>query len=213
MNLLLGPLNKFALTRYAGLGSVPVYELAWNVSMQLRSVLESGFRSLMPEVSRLATLGSSESPGRIATVNRRAIKLIFAVGLPVFALVFLVAAPGLRFWLGARFRPEIVPALRVLLAGCFLNLLGVPGYYTLLGLGRIKQIIAGQVAQCGTNAGLISTFGLLSGTASTGLTAAAAAAGIAVGGLYCLGAATVRTRVRANPNSLRTGTSAQEVAS
>jgi O-antigen/teichoic acid export membrane protein len=213
MNLLLGPLNKFALTRYAGPGSVPVYELAWNLSMQLRSVLESGFRSLMPEVSRLAALGSSESPGRIATVNRRAIKLIFAVGLPAFALVFLVAAPSLRFWLGARFRPEIVPALRVLLAGSFLNLLGVPGYYTLLGLGRIKQIIASQVAQCGTNAGLISTIGLLSGTASTVLTAAAAAAGIAVGGLYCLCAATVRTRIGANPESLRTETSAQEVAS
>jgi O-antigen/teichoic acid export membrane protein len=146
-------------------------------------------------------------------VNRRAIKLIFAVGLPAFALVFLVAAPSLRFWLGARFRPEIVPALRVLLAGSFLNLLGVPGYYTLLGLGRIKQIIASQVAQCGTNAGLISTIGLLSGTASTGLTAAAAAAGIAVGGLYCLCAATVRTRIGANPESLRTETSAQEVAS
>ena len=213
MSLLLGPLNKFALTRYAGPGSVPVYELAWSLSMQLRSVLESGFRSLMPEVSRLAALGSSESPGRIASVNRRAIKLIFAVALPAFALVFVVAAPGLRFWLGARFRPEIVPAVRVLLVGCFLSLLGVPGYYTLLGLSRIKQVIASHVVQAGTNVALISTMGLLAGKVSTGLTATAAAAGIAVGGLYCLCATAFRPRVGANPESIRMATSAQEVAS
>ena len=210
MSLLLGPLNKFTLIRYAGPGSVPVYDLAWNVSMQLRSVLESGFRSLMPEVSRLAALRSSKSPSRIATVNHRAIKLIFAVGLPAFALVFLVASPALRFWLGGRFRSEIVPALRLLLVGCFLSLLGVPGYYTLLGLGKIKQVLASHIAQSGTNAGLVF-IGLMSGTASTGLTAAAAAAGIAVGGLYCLCAASVGPRVRSNPEYFHIEP-AQEVA-
>jgi O-antigen/teichoic acid export membrane protein len=212
MNLLLGPVNKFALTRYVGPGSVPVYEMAWNLSMQLRSVLESGFRALMPEVSRLAAIGLPESPGRIASVNRRSIKLIFALGLPAFALVFVVAAPSLRFWLGARFRPEIVPALRVLLAGCFLNLLGVPGYYTLLGLSRVRQIVVSQVAQGVTNTGLLGAICLFSGTVSTSLTAAAAAAGTAVGGLYCLYAARVRPRVGANPESLHMGTTAQEAA-
>jgi O-antigen/teichoic acid export membrane protein len=211
VNLLLGPLNKFALTRYAGAGSVPVYELAWSLSMQLRGVLESGFRSLMPEVSRLATLGSSESSMRIANVNRRAIKLIFAVGLPAFALVFAVATPVLRLWLGARFRPEIVPALRVLLAGCFLSLLGVPGYYTLLGLGRIKLVIASQVVQAGTNGGIILVMGLLSGMASTGLTSAAAAAGMAAGGMYCLFIGIARPRLVENPDTLQRETYAQEV--
>ena len=213
MNLFLGPLNKFTLTRYAGLGSVPIYELAWNLSMQLRSVLESGFRSLMPEVSRLAALGPLESPGRMAAVNRRALKLIFAAGLPAFALVFLLAEPGLRFWLGARFRPEIVPALRALLAGCFLSLLGVPGYYTLIGLGRIRQIIVSQVAQAGTNAGLISAIVVMSGKASALLTTTAAAAGVAAGGLYCLYAATIRMRVDANHESFEAQESPQEVVS
>jgi len=215
MNLLLDPLNKFMLTRYAGPGSVPVYDLAYTLSMQLRSVLESGFRSLMPEVSRLAALGLTESAGRIARANRRAIQLILTVGLPVFLLVFVVAPPGLRFWLGARFRPEIEPALRLLLAGCFLNLLGVPGYYTLLGLGKIKQVVASQVAQSVTNAVIILSIALLSGTASIGLTAAAAAAGIAVGGLYCLFAAGAGPgpRLNAYPESLYTETSAEKVAS
>ena len=179
--------------------------------MQLRGVLESGFRSLMPEVSRLATLGSSESSMRIANVNRRAIKLIFAVGLPAFALVFAVATPVLRLWLGARFRPEIVPALRVLLAGCFLSLLGVPGYYTLLGLGRIKLVIASQVVQAGTNGGIILVMGLLSGMASTGLTSAAAAAGMAAGGMYCLFIGIARPRLVENPDTLQRETYAQEV--
>jgi O-antigen/teichoic acid export membrane protein len=212
MSLLLGPLNEFTLTRYAGPGTVPLYDLAWSLSMQVRGLFESGFRSLMPEVSRLAVLGWAESPGRIAAVNRRAIKGIFAIALPAFALVFLVARSGLRLWLGARFRPEIVPALRVLLAGCFFSLVGVPGYYTLLGLGRIKQIIACYVAQCGTNAGLITAFCLLSGKVTTSLTATAAAAGIAAGGMCCLYAATIRPRGGTDRDALLMETSAQEVA-
>jgi O-antigen/teichoic acid export membrane protein len=210
IGLLLGPLNKFALTRYAGISSVPVYDLAWNLSMQLRSVLESGFRSLMPEVSRLAAIGSSHSNGQIAHVNRRAIKLIFTLGLPAFALVFLIADPALRLWLGARFRPEIVPALRVLLVGCFISLIGVPGYYTLLGLGRIKQLIAIFAAQAGTNL-LLITGSLAFGIVSAPSTAAAAAGGIAVGGLACLCATKMRQRPCAIPTLLNNTRTPQEL--
>jgi O-antigen/teichoic acid export membrane protein len=194
INLLLGPLNKFALTRYAGPSTVPVYELAWMLGMQLRSVLETGLRGLIPEVSRLAALRTSDWATRVRRVNARAMKLILVAGLPVFAIALLFAPPIVRLWLGARFRPEIIPAIRLLLAGSFVSLLGVPGYYTLMGIKRLSHVIAGHSVLALTNATLLGVFALLGGTLSSTSVAAATATGLATGGLYVLFAAQIATR-------------------
>lgn len=186
IGLLLGPLNKFVLTRYAGPASVPVYELAWSLGMQLRSVLESGLRALMPEVSRLSATYSTECCSRVQAVYARAMKLIFLAGLPAFAIVILFADPLIQFWLGVRFRPEIAPAVRILVTGCFFSLLGVPGYYTLIGLGRLRHIITGSVVQSLTNAGVLAGHALLGRGTSTTFVAAASACGLAAGGLYLM---------------------------
>jgi O-antigen/teichoic acid export membrane protein len=185
INFLLGPLNKLTLTRYVGPSSVPVYDMAFTLTMQIRAVLDSGFRSVMPEVSRLRTLGSEEARRRIRTVHRRAITVVLGLGLPMFGGAIIVAHVALQRWLGVRFRPELVPALRVLLIGGFASLLGVPGYYMLLGSRTVKQVVAANAVQGGVNAAA------LGGLCSTGLlsafsTAGAASAGIAAGGLYLL---------------------------
>jgi O-antigen/teichoic acid export membrane protein len=62
INFLLSPLSKFVLTRYVGPSTVPVYDMAFTMTMQLRGVLDSGFSSLMPEVSRLKALASEHEP-------------------------------------------------------------------------------------------------------------------------------------------------------
>jgi O-antigen/teichoic acid export membrane protein len=183
INLLLGPLNEFALTRYVGPSSVPVYDIAFTVTMQLRSVLESGFRSLMPEVSRLKTLGSEDARLRIRAVYGRAMKVIWGLGLPAFGGAILAAHILLHLWLGARFRPELVGAVRVLLLGGFASLLGAPGYYMLLGVRSVKHVVAAVAVQSGVNAaalGYLCYAGFLSALA----VASAASAGIAAGGLY-----------------------------
>jgi O-antigen/teichoic acid export membrane protein len=186
ISFLLGPLNEFTLTRYSGPGSVPIYDLAFSVCMQLRGILESGFRSLTPEVSRL---GASELPDiadRLRGVSRRAMTLIAAVGLPVYTLLFVLAEPCLRIWLQGRFQPALVPTLRVLLAASFVSLCGVPGYYMLIGRFKVKHIVTSWVLQSGTNLGVLAALAALTGTMSAFMTATAAAAGIAAGGTYLL---------------------------
>ncbi len=51
--MLLSPFNKLMLSRYAGVDSIPVYEIAYTGSMRVRGLAEVGIRALMPEVSRL----------------------------------------------------------------------------------------------------------------------------------------------------------------
>ena len=192
INFLLGPLNKFALTRYVGPSSVPIYDLAFTMTMQIRGVLDSGLSSLMPEVSRLKALASNEARVRIHSVYSRAMKLIFQVGLPIFGGAMLAAQLFLHLWLGARFRPELVPALRILLVGGFVSLLGVPGYHLLLGVRSAKSVVAANILQGGVNAAVLGCLCCM-GALSPLSTAAAASAGIAAGGAFLVFAS--RTRI------------------
>jgi O-antigen/teichoic acid export membrane protein len=188
INFLLGPLNKFALTRYVGPSSVPVYDMAFTMTMQIRGVLESGFRSLMPEASRLKTLGSEEAHRRMGAVYGRAMKVVLGSGFALFGGAMIVAHTGLRLWLGARFRPELVSALRVMLPGGFANLLGVPGYYMLLGVRSVRHVVATNTVQCAVNAAALGYF-CHAGVLTAFLAASAASAGLAAGGAYLLFAA------------------------
>jgi O-antigen/teichoic acid export membrane protein len=188
-NLLLGPLNKFALTRYVGPAAVPVYDLAYTLSMQLRSVFESACRALMPEISRLASLASAEGMSRVYAAHRRAIKSLVKLGLPAFALCFLLAGPFLRTWLGTRFRVDLVPAIHILMAGALLSLIGVPSYYLLLGLGRVRFVVLTHALQTCTNAILILLAVALHASLTTSYVSAAAAGGLAIGSLTAILAA------------------------
>jgi O-antigen/teichoic acid export membrane protein len=137
----------------------------------------------MPEVSRLKAMASDEARLRIRSTYGQAMKLILGIGLPLFGGAIILAHVALQFWLGSRFRPDLVPALRVLLLGGFVSLVGVPGYHIILGVRKVKLNFAGFVLQSGVNAvalGFLCYFGLLSGISA----ACAASASIAAGGLY-----------------------------
>ncbi|HWR54807.1 MAG TPA: oligosaccharide flippase family protein [Bryobacteraceae bacterium] len=156
LSFLLGPFNKVMLARCSGAGAVPVYELAYAVGMNLRSCLETGLRAIMPEVSRLSATESRTGVGRIAAIHRRALVFVGSVGVVIFGFVMLIAEPLLRVWLAERFRPELVPCARVLLAGAFISLIGVPSYYTLLGAGRLGSITGSHSIQAGANIAIAS---------------------------------------------------------
>lgn len=190
MSFLLGPLNKFTLTRFSGPGSVPVYDLAFTMSLQLRGFLEAGFRSLMPEVSCIAALNPPDIAKRLISLNRRSMKLIAIAGLPVYLLLFVWTEPILRIWLQARFQPMIVSTLRVLLVASFLNLCAVPAYYMLIGLGKVRHVVICWVMQCGFNVAILAAYVMFTGSVTPTGTAIATAAGIVAGVIYVLAAIT-----------------------
>jgi O-antigen/teichoic acid export membrane protein len=183
INFLVGPLNKFALARYVGTASIPIYDMAFTITMQIRGVLDSGFRSVMPEVSRLRTLGSAEARLRIQALYRRAMKIILGAGLPLFGCAIAGAHIALHLWLGTRFRADLVPALRILLLGGFGSLIGVPSYHMLLGLREVKHVVAANVLQGGLNAAILASL-IYAGLLSAASAAGAASVGVAVGGFY-----------------------------
>lgn len=152
MQLLLHPFNRVLLSRYGGVSSLPVFEIAYSGAMQLRSLLAVALQALLPAFSQASAVGAKP---RLESLNRRAWMLIWLGSVPLYATLILVASPALHFWLGARFAPEQVPCFRVMLVGSFISLLGVPAYFYLLGVANVRAAFISQAIQTVVNLGLI----------------------------------------------------------
>ena len=157
ISMLFSPFNKLILSRYAGVSTIPIYEITFNTSMQVRGLIESGLRPLMPEVSRLNGMTTQQARRRIIQIYRSAMKLIFFAGVPIYAILVLTAPMLLEVWLGDRFVETLPGVLRIMLAGTFLSLICVPAYYTLMGMGRVRYCFASQVIQGVLNASIVGT--------------------------------------------------------
>ncbi len=147
--MLLSPFNKLILSRYAGVSVVPVYEIAFNGSMQVRSLFEAGLRAIMPEISRIGANMTIQAKNRIAQLNSRFMKLILFFGVPVYAVLMIFAPPLLRIWLGEKLAETLPNAFRIMMFATFFTLVGVPAYNTIIGLGKIRYFLTASVISVG----------------------------------------------------------------
>jgi O-antigen/teichoic acid export membrane protein len=166
LSMLLSPFNKLMLSRYAGVASIPVYEIAYTGSMQIRGLAETGIRALMPEVSRIGVAMTEQTRSRIRGIHRRSLGLILRFALPLYGVLILTAPLLLRVWLGSRFTESLPPALRIALVGSLLSLACVPAYYLLLGLGRVRDCFFCHAILSGINVLLVLVFTWVDGVLS-----------------------------------------------
>jgi O-antigen/teichoic acid export membrane protein len=144
LNMLVGPLNKLLLARYVGVSALPTYDIIINGSGKMRSLLDSAMRAIMPEISRLASLSEHAN---ISRLNRRISRNLLVAGGTVFTLLLLTCGFGVKLWLGKLAAHFPVDGLRIVLVGTFFGLLGVPAFYTLLGLGRSAPLFLANLLQ------------------------------------------------------------------
>lgn len=161
--MLLQPLNRLLLTRFAGVESVPIFEIAWGSSMQVRGVLAAGLQALLPDFSHASTQGDVK---RLRSLTSKSYRLVF-LSAPLFVLVAAAAPYLLSIWLRSGYLPAQVPAFRLMIGGAFLSLVGVPGYYLLLGSGKTFSVLFAHGVQSVANviaALCLILFGLLTST-------------------------------------------------
>ncbi len=157
VSMLFNPFNKLMLSRYGGVALVPVYEIAFNGSMQIRSLIEVGFRALVPEISRISTELKNEATNRIIMIYHRSMKIIFLFGIPVYASFAIFAPVLLKFWLRDKYL-DIMPGIfRLMLIGTsFISLVGALPYYVIMGCGRVQSLLTASTIGSGSNILLVT---------------------------------------------------------
>lgn len=164
ISMLFSPFNKLMLSRYAGVATIPVYEIAFRASMQVRGLAESGLRALMPEISRINANLTTEGCHRILQITRKTKKIIFLAGGPFCIVIFLFAHPLLKFWLQERFVSDLATIFRVMLLGTCFSLMAPLAYYVLLGFGKAASIFFTSAIRALCNLLLVSIVVVVSGT-------------------------------------------------
>jgi O-antigen/teichoic acid export membrane protein len=163
LNMFVGPFNKMMLSRYTDVSMVAVYGMAFDASMQVRSLIEAGLRPLMPAVSRIGVDLSSEIKNKISQMNTRLLKLIFLFGGSLYCVLAIFSPFLLKLWLRDKFIESLPGAFRIMLAATFLTLLGLPAYHTIVGLGRLRAFITATVISTIGNFVLVTAYYRLTG--------------------------------------------------
>jgi O-antigen/teichoic acid export membrane protein len=166
ISMLFNPFNKLMLSRYVDVSAVPIYEIAYQCAVQIRALLETALRPILPEISRLSGLATIVSAERIRTINRRLIKFILWYGSPFYVLLFLASGILMRVWLRENYNGTLLLPFRLILLGSFLNLMAVPAYHTLLGLGKVRNSIISAMIISGGNFILVSGRFIMTGHVS-----------------------------------------------
>jgi O-antigen/teichoic acid export membrane protein len=157
VNAFLNPFNKMILSRYGGVEFVPVYEIAYNGALQIRAVIETALRSFVPEVSKIAAQYAEQGHARIKKINQKAIKIILGYGVPFYLAIIFMSEPLLQIWLGNKYISMLSPVFQTMMVGTFFSLLGVPAYYTLLGIEKTFRCFISNFIQTGTNILIVIT--------------------------------------------------------
>jgi O-antigen/teichoic acid export membrane protein len=155
ISMFLDPFNKLMISRYAGVSMVPVYDIAFTGSMQIKGLVEAGIQALMPEVSRIGANMTIYAKDRILRIYTRVMKIIFLFCLPMYGILAVFLPLILHVWLGNKFVEPLPAVFRIMLIGSFLSLLGVPAYYTLMGMGHVRLNLRAHVIQAVINVVII----------------------------------------------------------
>jgi O-antigen/teichoic acid export membrane protein len=186
LTMLVNPFNKLMLSRYSGVASITVYEVAVQGAMQIRALADAGLRALVPEVSRIGADMTETTLARIRRLHDRMTKLAVVAAGPVYVVLMLFAPLLFQFWLGERYVLSLPGVFRVMAVGSFISLIGVPAYHTLLGIGDVKACFYGVAIPAAVNVACVTAFVMASGLLRVEYVAYSFTTGTALSTLYLL---------------------------
>ena len=153
LSLALFPLSKAILVRSAGLIAVAGFEIAYTFSLQIRNVIDVAMRGVLPEVAAINAATRNDvtaARSALSRLLRRYTALALASSTAICVAGYLLS-PLFFAIIGASFGPSLQATLGILLAGACVNAIGIPHFYTLMGLGRGGRILTSYIVLACTN--------------------------------------------------------------
>lgn len=139
-NLLFEPTTKIIIGHIAGTAVLGLYELAYRMVYQVRSMAITALQNLVPAFANL----KETDPDALAVLFRKTCRMAALVGAPIMGAVIAGAPLVSLIWIGA-YNADFV-RLTALLALCWtVNILSGPAYFLGLGTGSVNMNVIGQV--------------------------------------------------------------------
>jgi O-antigen/teichoic acid export membrane protein len=152
LNVFMVPFNRWCIAAVAGPSAVPVFDIGYTGSMQIRNVLEFGLRSLVPEAAGLKGVGRRQA---ILALHARWTVRVMCAGAALYGVAALTAPFLLGLWLRDGLAAGQVETFRMFLVAGFFSLLGTPAYYLLVALRRMGGVFWSYALQAALNGGLM----------------------------------------------------------
>lgn len=144
--MLFEPITKGLLSKFGSLPSVAYYEMASRLTAQVRLLLVSAQKVLVPLMASLKERGSSELSGYYS----RSVEITIFLALPVYGVLVGLSSLIGDIWIGHAV-PEFSIYVGLLAVGWFCNTLAGPAYFSNLGTGELRWNSIVQVTMGGAN--------------------------------------------------------------
>lgn len=132
--LLFDPLVKYYITKYVGLSGTATYEVANKAVMQGRNLVAVASQVITPEVVKMQIDG--ELSGYYKQVFKKASSISF-----LLSLIWLGSSPLLSYLFMGTVIGDVVAVIIVMNIGWYVNMIGLPSYYFLIGSNKLSQIV------------------------------------------------------------------------
>lgn len=156
--LVFDPVTRLIVHHFAGLTVLGLYELAYRVVAQARSLPVSASTPLLPAFAH----AHQHDRERAAALMRRANDAITLGSAAMFALA-CIAAPITSYLFLSKVSPLMCQYVTILAAGFFVNTLGVPIYLYAQAAGLLRWNIASHLVMATLSAVLCSALALAVG--------------------------------------------------
>lgn len=134
VNMLFDPMVKVMISKFGGLESLGVYEIANNLVLRCRAIIIEASRVLVPTIASLQA--SEKAQARL--IFTKAYSLNFYVVILLFGLLCISASTISILWLG-HLQNTFVLFVLLLSLGWISNTIIGPSYFSNLGSGRLRE--------------------------------------------------------------------------
>ncbi len=130
--MLFDPVTKALLAKFGGLSITGYYEMANKMILQLRGLIFSANRVLVPAIAGL----HENNPKAIQEIYKKNYRLLLFISLPLFSSVIAFSPVISRLWVG-HYEPVFVFFTILLSIAWFISTLPGPALFSYLGIGDL----------------------------------------------------------------------------
>lgn len=141
--VLFEPTTKWLLSVFGGLEAAGYFEMVNRAIQQLRQVIVAGLMMLVPHVAATQARDGAD-PEAVRVLYRQAFRMLLWIVVPYLTLIGCLLPAALTAWVG-HYSSLFITIGVLCLIGWGLNLLAVPAYSILVGVGQLRWVVASQV--------------------------------------------------------------------